>query len=369
MFMKIVHMISGGETGGSRKHVVTLLAKLPQEDTCLIVLQEGALAQEARKAGIRVELFEQTSRYDISVLKRIVSFINQEGFDVLHTHGPRANFFGAWMKKRIRSTWVTTIHSDPKLDFMKTGIKGKLFTKLNLLAINRIDYFFAVSERFKENLVSFGIPAEKIQTIYNGIDFSPVTDKQVGLLEEWNLKETDFIMTMVARLHPVKGHDTVFQALKNLNSPNMKLLLVGDGPIKDELVTMVKTMSLENQVLFLGFRKDIPEIYSISHISLLASHSESFPLSLLEAANEEVPIVSTDVGGVNMLIPDQRFGWVVPIKDATSYQVALDQAYAEHRAGTLSEKGVELRNFAKSKYSLDNLAKLTVETYKRIRLM
>ncbi|PFA67328.1 glycosyltransferase [Bacillus sp. AFS015802] len=364
--MKVLHLISGGETGGSRKHVVTLLSRLPKEEVCLAVFQEGALAQEARESGIRVEVFAQSSRYDLSVLKRLVTFIGVEGFDILHTHGPRANFFGSFIKHKISCKWMTTIHSDPMLDFMKSGIKGKVFTKLNLFSLKRIDYFFAVSERFKENLMKFGISEEKIQAIYNGIEFTAPVEKTNHLYEELNLSEDDFVMTMVARLHPIKGHEMVLNSLKQLNNPSIKLLLVGDGPIRNELEQIADKLDLGKNVRFLGFRKDIQEIYSISSISLLASFSESFPLVLLEAANEQVPIITTDVGGVRELVKPPLHGWVVPVDNQPKYQEAMEEAYQLHVEKTLPLKGQNLRTYAESTYSLQHLAELTRETYKKM---
>ncbi|MET3696760.1 hypothetical protein SAMN05877753_101665 [Bacillus oleivorans] len=364
--MKILHLISGGETGGSRKHVVTLLAKFPREQICLAVFQEGALSQEAREVGIRVEVFQQKSRYDLSVLNQLASFINKEGFDILHTHGPRANFLTTFMIGKTNCRWVTTIHSDPKLDFMKGGLKGKLFTKLNLWSYQKIQYFFAVTERFKQNLMEIGIEGEKIQTVYNGIDFTPPQPEDVSLRENLGLSQQDFIMAFIARLHPVKGHDLVLKALHNLKNPRVKLLLIGDGPIKQEIEEKINELNLESQVTMLGFRKDVANLLSISDVALLASESESFPLVLLEAANQEVPIITTDVGGVKELVLEPEMGWIVPVGDQAGYENAIKRAYDSWENGMLQEKGKSLRKHAEANFSLDNLVHLTTETYSRL---
>ena len=364
--MKILHVISGGETGGSRKHVVTLLAKFPKEQICLAVFQEGALSEEARQAGIRVEVFRQKSRYDLSVLKQLASFIKQEGFDIVHTHGPRANFLTAFMIGKTNCRWVTTIHSDPKLDFLKGGLKGKLFTKLNLWSYQKIDFFFAVSERFRQNLIQLGVNEEKIQTIYNGIDFSAPLPKDTSLRTELGLSDEDFIMAFIARLHPVKGHTLILNALKNLNHSQMKLLLIGDGPIRDEIENKIKELQLESQVKLLGFRKDVARILSFSDLALLASESESFPLVLLEAANQEVPIITTDVGGVRELVLEPEMGWVVPIGDQATYEKAIKEAFDKWNSQELKEKGKALRNHAELNFSLSHLVGLTKHTYSKL---
>ncbi len=365
--MKVLHFISGGETGGSRKHVITLLSQFPKGQASLAVLQEGALSEEARAAGIDVHLFKQSSRYDLSVLNKLAGFIRENGYDILHTHGPRANLFGVYLKGRVNVKWVTTVHSDPKLDFMKSGLKGAIFTKLSLYALNRMDYYFAVSETFKQNLVSLGIAADKIKTVYNGIEFTsqkaePVSRKSLGLGED------DFVMTMVARLHPIKGHELVFEAIKSLEKPDMKLVLVGDGPIKEELITKAKSMGVEEQVKFLGFRQDVDSIYASSDLGLLASYSESFPLALLEAANQHVPLVTTDVGGVRELVTEDETGWIVPTGDAKALASAFSKAYSASKNGTIKEMGKKLYHYASSRFSLQQLCKETLETYEKVKI-
>lgn len=364
--MKVLHVISGGETGGSRKHVITLLEQFPKEDVCLLVFQDGPFAQEALEKGIHVEIMQQTSRYDLRILQRLKQFIQDHQFDIVHSHGPRANLFMSFIKGSITSVWVTTIHSDPKLDFMKGGLKGRIFTALNMHALKKIDFFFAVSERFKENLVQMGISANKIGTIYNGITFHTPLERDGALQQELQLSEQDFILTMVARLHPIKGHDVVLNALKQCNNPHIHLVLVGDGPIKEEIKQMVKQLQLEKNVHFLGFRQDIEHIYCNSHVGLLASHSESFPLALLEAANQKLPLITTDVGGVKQLVCSKEYGWVVPVNDSGRYATAISEAYDGFQQGILQEKGEALYTYASANYSLTALAENIEKMYQDI---
>ncbi|MGM9924959.1 MAG: glycosyltransferase [Bacillus sp. (in: firmicutes)] len=363
---KVLHVISGGETGGSRKHVTTLLEQFPAESVCLLVFQDGPLAQEARQKGIRVEMLPQSSRYDLRIINKLASFINNERFDIVHSHGPRANLFLSFIKKKIRAVWVTTIHSDPTLDFMKGGLKGRIFTALNLQALKKIDFFFAVSERFKDNLIQLGIPSSIIHPIYNGIHFTEPLQADGALQKELGLSEDDFVMTMVARLHPIKGHDMVLEALKKLDNPHIHLVLVGDGPIRSEIEELARNLNLQKNVHFLGFRRDVDHIYSNSHIALLASHSESFPLALLEAANQKLPLISTDVGGVKQLITSKAYGWVVPVGNGDSYREAIEEAYGEYRNGTLEPKGEELFRYASTHFSLKALADDVESVYDRL---
>ncbi|KKB44972.1 glycosyltransferase [Bacillus thermotolerans] len=364
--MKVLHLISGGETGGSKKHVITLLEKFSKEEVTLALMQEGAFAEEARQKGIQTKVFSQSSRYDVSILKKLVSCIKEESFDILHTHGPRANLFGIYLKKKTGIRWVTTVHSDPSLDFVKSGVKGKVFTTLSMYAVKKMDGYFAVSERFKQNLMKLGVSGEKIHTIYNGIDFIETTAEPISR-SEFGLSDEDFVMAMVARLHPIKGHTIVFDAMKSIEEEKRPhLLLVGDGPIKDELIQEAAKRGLEGHVHFLGFRSDVDRIYAASDLALLASYSESFPLALLEAADQHVPLLTTDVGGVNELIDRGETGWIVPVGEAGAYADAIGQAMEKKEKGELKKMGEKLYVYASSHFSLGNLAERMKQIYDKI---
>lgn len=363
--MKVLHLISGGETGGSKNHLLSLLKNLKETEVLLGVFQEGKLAEEARKMGIPVIVYGQSSRYDFSVIGKIKQTIKGHQISIVHTHGPRANLFTYFVRRRTPFKWISTIHSDPSQDFIKGGMKGKVFTAINMMVIKKIDHFFAVSERFKQMLVGFGLSAEKITTVYNGISFDEQLECRRSR-EQFAIKEDDFVICMVARLHPIKGHTVVFDALKKVleTKQNVKLLLIGDGPERDNLEKEVKAKGLAKSVRFFGFQQDVHSYLCISDIKLLASYSESFPLVILEAARSYTPVISTDVGGVKDLISDSSLGWVVPIKNAEALAGAITEAI---NATNLAELGNNLYEKASRLYSIDQLAKSTEETYKKIK--
>lgn len=360
--MKVLHLISGGETGGSKNHLLSLLAHLNKEEILLGVFQEGQLSDEARKLGIPLVVFGQSSRYDFSIIGKIKMTMHQEGISLVHTHGPRANLYAYIMRQTTKFKWVTTIHSDPQQDFIKGGVKGKVFTAINMRVIKKIDHFFAVSERFKQMIVGFGINANKITTIYNGIEFGIPLEAKLSR-KELGLTDDDFVIIMAARLHPIKGHTIVFDAIKGLN---VKLLLIGDGPIRKELEEEVAAKGLQDKVHFLGFQKDVHSYLSLSDVKLLASYSESFPLVILEAARAHIPVISTDVGGVKDLISDPSLGWIVPIKDASSMTDVIEQAILQKKEGQLSVLGNNLYTKASANYSVNQLAEKTKQTYKKL---
>ncbi|MBM7645052.1 glycosyltransferase involved in cell wall biosynthesis [Scopulibacillus daqui] len=364
--MKVVHVISGGETGGSRKHLLSLLKCFPKGDAALIVFQKGLLYDEACHLDINVQLLEQTSRYDLSVLKKMVNHINEKDYDIIHSHGARANLFTYLIKRKLRAPWVATVHSDPSLDFMHKGLRGKIFSMINKKTFNSIDLIFAVSDHLKNRLIEEGLEKEKIKTVYNGIQFDNRLHLSKLKKEAFGLTEDDFIIAMAARCHPIKGHEIVFKALKELNDINIKVLLIGDGPSKKDLEAKAREMGLISQVRFLGFRSDVEALIDLADISLLASYSESFPLVLLESAKMKKTVIATNVGGVNALIPDQSMGFVVPKGDPASLKEAILTAKKIKQAGKLGDMGERLYQHAKSHFSLHQLYEMIYDNYQHI---
>lgn len=365
--MKVLHLIGGAEGGGSKNHLISLLRELNHDEVMLGVFEKGEIYHEAIQAGVTVNWFDQRSRYDFSVIRRVQQLIEEENIQIVHTHGPRANLYGYFIRKFVPFTWVTTVHSDPRNDFLGRGMKGKLFTKLNLMMLQKMDHYFAISSRFKAMLESFHIPSEKITTIYNGISFRDIYKAKLSR-EDVGMKESDFIVTMVARLDPVKGHIHAIRAISRLKEkyPQLKLMLIGDGPYEKELRSEVKRLGLEDHVSFLLHQEDVHSLLSISNVKLLTSYSESFPLVILEAARAHIPVISTDVGGVKDLISDESLGWMIPVKDEKAIETAIEEAILAEEKGELKAYGDKLYEKASSHYSLEQFVHSVEKTYEQL---
>src|SRR5690606_7978526 len=129
----------------------------------------------------KVKVIQQNGRFDRSTSRKILSFIEEGGFTIVHSHGARSNFLVNSLKSKLQIPWFVTVHSDPALDFLhQPKVVNKVFTILNKRALRNADHLFAVSEKFKTMLIGMGVPAEKISPIFNGIEFHeeiPAFDK------------------------------------------------------------------------------------------------------------------------------------------------------------------------------------------------
>lgn len=367
--MKVLHLISGGDRGGAKTHIMSLVKGLNKSiHTKIICFIKGDFYDQALDEGINIEVYEQRHRMDMFVINKLAGGINSENYDLVHCHGARANFIAMLLKRKIKQPIITTIHSDYKLDFTDNLYKRILYTKLNTIALNGFDYYIAISDYFKEMLISRGFQEDKIYVSYNGLDFS--LDYQYNKEEffrKYNIKEKySLIVGIMARLDSVKNHETfILAASKVLEKKKDILFLIGGkGKEEERLKELVSNFGIKDNVKFLGFIKEPYSFYNISDINTLTSLSESFPYVILEGALLKKPIISTNVGGISRLIKDGHNGYLFDTKDADYLSNKILDLYA--RRDHLLTLGKNLYKDVKNNYSCESMAERHLQIYNEI---
>lgn len=369
--MKILHVISGGDRGGAKTHVINLLKELKKNiEVDLVCFMEDVFSQEARKEKINIEVIPQKTRFDINAVKKLVEKINIGKYDVIHCHGARANFIGALIKPFCKTPIVTTIHSDYKLDFKDNFLKDIVFTNINSISLRAIDYYIGVSDSFKTMMVERNFPKEKVYTVYNGISF----DDEIDYLErkaflksfEVDYSEEYIYVGIMGRLHPVKGHKVFLEGAKKAydENKNLRFLIAGNGEEEENLKEYSKELGIEKVTYFLGFLNNPYDFFNAIDINTLTSYSESFPYVILEGAILKKPTISSDVGGIKDMIKDRVTGCIFAKGDSDflSKKIIELANYDELR----KELGLNLYNFIKSNYSTKHMAKMHMEVYSKI---
>ncbi|MBR5506053.1 MAG: polysaccharide pyruvyl transferase CsaB [Clostridia bacterium] len=309
--MKIMHMISGGDSGGAKTHLFSLLDKLTSKcDVVVACLMRGVFYNEILERDVETVLFEQKNRFDLSVLKDIRHFMAERGIELLHVHGARANFIAKFLKKHLSIPIVTTMHSDYLLDF-DTFFKKLIFTNLNSYSLKKIDYFIAVSDSFKDMLIDRGFCPNNIHTVYNGMDYdtvpTEVTSKE-DFAAKYSLELSDSLtyVGIAARFDLVKGVDIFIKgaALAYAKNKNLRFLIAGTGVEEANLRTLTESLGMQDVVHFLGFVTDMYGFLNFIDINSLTSLCESFPYSMLEGAAMKRPMIASRVGGIPALVED-----------------------------------------------------------------
>lgn len=372
--MKIIHLISGGDTGGAKTHVLALLSNLKKMniDVELLCIMEGIFTYEARELGIKVTVIKQERRYDISVLSKIRDYINSSGCDIVHCHGARANYIALFIKNKVKAPMLTTLHSDYKLDFTDNLRKQLIYTPINAFALHQFKYILTVTEAFKKMLIDRGFTKNKIFVTYNGIDFDAPIElydketffKKMGLKYNPNKRYAG----IAARLFAVKGVNVFLEAAKRVaaKTDDIDFIVVGDGELMGEYKKYIADNNLGQRVFMLGQISDeklMNSFYNAIDINMLTSYSESFPYALLEGARLKKATIATAVGGIVEMIDNNVTGLLAQSGNAEQIADLVMELCADGRIKTMGEA---FYNKAKAEFSVVKMAETHREIYSKI---
>ena len=345
--MKILTLISGGDVGDAKTHVLSLLASLSKKiGVTMVCFMESEFTEDARKLGIDTRIIPGNNLP--ATARQLEGLIRQEGFDIIHSHGSRGNFI-AWMLRKCSLPLLCTVHSDPKLDYMGRPAAGLVFGSMNRFALRRLDWYTGVSDSMTDLLISRGFPPDRIFTIYNGVDLDSPPPKlsRAEFFARAGIPEEDGAVYagIAARLNPVKDIATLIRgfAKARAQAGQLRLLIAGDGPQEGELKALAKELGVAEYVRFLGWVDDPDSFYAALDINTLTSLSETFPYALTEGARQRKATVSSRVGGVPMLIDHGRSGYLFPPGDSDALadclaRLAGDAALRADFADALYEK-------------------------------
>ncbi|WP_196792488.1 polysaccharide pyruvyl transferase CsaB [Fenollaria timonensis] len=367
--MKVLHLISGGDTGGAKTHIINLLCGLKDKvEVKLVCFIYGPFAEDLKKHGIDVEVIEQRSRFDFSVVNKLKDLIESENYEIVHSHGARANLISYFLKKKVNAKFITTVHSDYLLDFKDNFYKNIVFTNLNKFALKRFDNYIAVSDSFKDMLVSRGFDKNKIFTIYNGIflEDRDIKDKE-SYLKEKNIAYKDkFIVGILARLDKVKDHETFLRAAREVidKDKSVIFLIAGDGQDKEHLLSLSKELALEDNVYFLGNEEHPYDFLNAIDINVLCSLSESFPYVIMEGGSLKKATIASKVGGIPKIILDGETGKLFEKQDYKA--LAAHILDLKNNADERKKLGENLYNRIIDNFTHIKMAEKHVDIYKKI---
>ena len=314
--MNVIHLISGGDSGGAKTPVLSLLQNLNQQiHAQLVCFREGPFAQEARDMGIPTMICEGNNV--LRTRRQLTAYIRQGGYELIHCHGSRANMIGALLRRTTGVPVVTTVHSDYRLDYMGRPLSHLIFGTINAWALHRLDYRIGVSDAMVDLLISRGFPADRFYAIYNGIDFTPAPDqgdrltylRQLGA----DVDEDSVVVGIAARLNPVKDMSTLVRgfAAAYKECPRLRLVIAGDGEEKEKLTALAAELGVAKQVTFAGWISGgMDRFYAALDVNALTSLSETFPYALTEGARFHLATVATAVGGIPCLIDQGVNGYL-----------------------------------------------------------
>lgn len=313
---KICHVIWRSSIGGAEKYVLNLLKIMKSfADVSLIHLgSPGILWEEYKKLGIPIYYFNIRHGLDIKNFIKLYYFLKNNKFDIVHSHVPTWIFNLILFLKKNSSKLIFTEHGGGLLG---KKLRNVLFYKF---FASNYDLLIAISHYMKNIMIKYNPTLEpKIKVIYNGIPFSSKDFKKIDskiyrkkLLPHLDLKEK--VIGIVGRLAPEKGIDTFLYIASEIlkKRKDVSFLIAGDGPLREDLLTLSKKLKISNDVQFLGFRKDALDIMKCFDIFLLTSKWESFGLVIIESISVGVPVVALHCrGAIEELIKNDETGLII----------------------------------------------------------
>lgn len=320
-----MHLIQGLEIGGLEMMVVNFLQRLDRtrftpEVCCFDTL--GDLTAQITEQDIPVHLVQRRPGVDLAYIFKLATFLRQTRPRILHLHNPTAFFYGTLAGRLARVPRI--IYTEHGRDFSagwKTRLANRLLGKL-------VDRVVAVADYGKRYLVEEeGIAAGKTMTIHNGIDAGRFAGKYAvnAIRSGLGLTQDQPVIGIVARLDPIKNHAMLIRAMAQVveRRADAVLLIIGDGPLRQELESLSEELGLSDHVRFLGARSDVPELLSVLDLFVLCSKSEGLSLTLAEASAAARPIVATDVGGNSEVVADGVSGIMIASEDCDALAAAM----------------------------------------------
>lgn len=276
----------------------------------------GPLGDTLRCEGFAVHVLNRRPGIDFGCARRLAHVLRTENVAAVHAH-QYTPFFQAAAARTFRSK--------PPILFTEHGRAFPDSRKWKRVLANRLltrrgDRVVGVGEAVRGALIrNEGFDERRVGVVYNGVDldaFHNREDDRRKVRSELGLGDS-FVILQIARLNPLKDHATALRAFRRVRAhrPDARLVLAGDGEERASVEVLVRELGIDGSVHVLGTRRDVPQLLAAADVFLLSSISEGIPLTLIEAMASELPIVSTDVGGIPEMIRHGTTGFLVPPGD------------------------------------------------------
>lgn len=329
MKRKIIEVSSDSNIGGAGKCLITLLKNFDYDkfDVKVVVPSQSLLKPEIESLGVPVIEIPSIAEksLDIKAITVLWKLFRYEKPDLVHTHASMSARIAAHL---AGAKVVYTRHSVFPPSKRLSTFPGK---QINGFINNHYsDGIIAVAQAAKDNLTDTGINPEKIRVILNGVDAlesMPQAEKAL-IRERFGVNDGERVISIVARLEDIKGHNYFIEAAKMLidDGVNAKFIIAGTGSYEKALKEKVKRFKLEDKIIFTGFITDVDKLMNITDIQVNASYgTEATSLALLEGMSIGVPAVVSNFGGNPGVIKDGVNGFVVAKQNSAALKKGIER--------------------------------------------
>jgi glycosyltransferase involved in cell wall biosynthesis len=324
--------------------------------------RSGAWASRLRS---EVQVFELRKKrgLDLSVVKPLRDYLVRHKIDILHTHNPGTLLYGVLAAKWAGTPAIINTEHGFAYDL---SLKARVKEKLLYYYVDRIT---AVSDKLKNDLISiYALKDKKIQTIRNGVLSAKIEEHPSISRKKVGMSRNCFNIGIVGRLVPVKNHGMLLDAFSMVRTKNrmVRLWIVGSGELETRLKRQAQRLKIQDDVVFMGSRVDIPVILNALDLFVLCSSSEGLSITLLEAMSAGLPIVATDVGGNSEVIENERSGLLVETNQPEDLARSISRLI--DNKDEAAKMGLMARQRYLDSFSVDLMAQRMVNLYESVWL-
>ncbi|NKQ35541.1 MAG: glycosyltransferase [Chloroflexi bacterium] len=378
--MRIFILVTQMEAGGAQKALLVLAQSIKEQGHYVIVVtmydKGNFIPLFNERYGLKIVNLQMKPGKSLVVngvafvrgLGRLYKLMLNERIDILQTFTHYSNIIGsvigylARVPVRVSSQRNSLPNFPGWFRYLDQKVaNSSLVSKMTVVSQGTSKY--CVQEE--------GIRPDKLITIYNGIDVNRyhitlTTDEETKLRTELHLPEDAVVITLVARLHPQKGHIYLLQAVPDIIMavPQAHFLFIGEGELHSQLEAEIKKRNLSTCVHLVGVRQDIPQILSISNLFVLPSLYEGMPNALLEAMASGLPAVATNVDGSPELVIEGETGLLVEPKCPEELTQAILKILRNQKLATSMGKAAKRR--AESVFSVEKNVTSYLQLYERL---
>lgn len=357
----VVHSLNPG--GTERLAADMALALKDEYDIHILCLDEpGIWADPVRSAGIPVSCFYRQPGVDLRIPVLLARYAKSRNIDFFHAHQTTPWFY-AGLSRLMQPKTKLVFEEHGRHYPENLNRKKRRFNRMVLQQLTNT--VVAVSRDVKDRLVRYeGIDPKKIQVVYNGTrPLPPMTPKDRNALRHrFGFQENDIVAGFIGRLDPIKNLPLLLEGFRRASSqcPALKLLIVGDGPLFEDIKEKVHRLDLHKQVTLAGYQPDAGKLAPAMDIFLLVSLSEGTSMALLEAMSAGVPAIVTRVGGNPEIVVHGQTGWIIISDDSAALAASLTEAASD------PQKRYTLGNNARNRFLENFTFDRMINQYKKI---
>lgn len=310
---------------------------------------------------------------NIKAIKQLKEIIDKEKFNIIHCHTPMGSVVTRLAAKQARKKYNTKVmYTAHGFHFFKGApiINWILFYPVEKYLSKYTDCLITINEE-DYTLAKNKFHAKKVELVHGvGVDekkfqLNMSEEEKHNLRKQLGLQDDDFVLIYVAELNKNKNQMMLIQAMQQITDKTIKLLLVGKGELQEYYKQQVKQMHLDKNIIFTGYRKDIPQLLKISDLCVATSKREGLPVNIIEAMMSGLPIIATNCRGHRDLIKNEKNGYILEINDIQGLQECILKLYNEENLrknmGKTGEKSAQ-------QYLLKNIQDKMKKIYNEVEI-